>query len=199
MCKKIVLIGFFSEVVELCEKCGYEIVGYVDNERNDSVYQFLGNDSEFLDKMEMFLLYELFIVPDSPELREKLYNTYHNKGFRMATLISPNAIVSKSAQIGEGCMIQDGVNVSSNVVLGKCVRVNSMANCMHDVIVDDFCVIAPSAVLLGHVKVLDKAYIGANATILPEIKINGGCVGAGAVVTKDVTQEIVAGVPAKKL
>lgn len=199
MCKKIILVGFFCEAIELCEKCGYEIVGYVENKKNDSQYKYLGNDSEFIKKRNEYQSYELFLVPDNPKVRQKLYNIYHNNGFRFATLISPQAIVSKSAHIGEGCMIQDGVNISSNVVLGKCVRVNSMANCMHDVHIEDFCVIAPSAVLLGHVNILDKAYIGANATVLPKLTINGGCVGAGAVVTKNVMQETVIGVPARRM
>ena len=45
----------------------------------------------------------------------------------------------------------------------------------------------------------DDVWIGANATILPGVKIGKGAViGAGSVVTKDVKEyAIVAGVPAK--
>ena len=49
------------------------------------------------------------------------------------------------------------------------------------------------------VKIGNKVWIGAHATILPGVTIgNGAVVGAGAVVTKDVPENaVVAGVPAK--
>ncbi len=194
---KIILIGFFGEIVELCERCGYEIIGYVDNECTNGTYTYLGNDQEFLQKKEKFYNIPLFLTPDNPSIREKLYNLYSENGFSFQTIISPLATVSKTAIIAEGCMIQDGCNISSGVRLGKCVRVNSLANCMHDVSVDDFCVIAPSSVLLGHVNVKNKAYIGANATILPHIVVDGGIVGAGAVLTKNTRNKIAIGVPAE--
>lgn len=194
---KIIVIGFFQETIELCERCGYEIAGYVDNERLSEAYEYLGNDEEFLQKRDIYVNIPLFLTPDNPTIREKLYDLYSEKGFSFQTVISPLAIVSKSAMIGEGCMVQDGCNISSGVELGKCVRVNSMANCMHDVVVDDFCVVAPSSVLLGHVVVKNKAYIGANATVLPNIVVDGGIVGAGAVLTKNVKNKIAVGVPAE--
>ena len=58
---------------------------------------------------------------------------------------------------------------------------------------------APDAVLLGRVKTGKCVYIGANSTILPEIRIGtGSTIGAGAVVTRAVHEgAIVKGVPAK--
>lgn len=196
--KKVILIGFFSECVELCEKSGFKILGYVDKCNYFNNYNYLGNDDYFIKNKQKYLSNNLFLVPDSPSLRKRLYSKYTSEGFSFATVISPNAIISKTAVIGEGCMIQDGCNISSNVILEKCVRINSMANVMHDVSVSDFSVVAPSAVLLGHVKVNNEAYIGANATILPNLSVGEkSIVGAGAVVTKDVDNEVVvAGIPA---
>ena len=51
----------------------------------------------------------------------------------------------------------------------------------------------------GCIEVLDNVFIGANSTILPNIKIGpNAIIAAGSVVTKDVPENsIVAGVPAK--
>lgn len=202
MSKAIILIGYFSEAVELCEKAQYKIVGIVDNKQPIGCpYDYIGDDAHMLNNSEKYFDIPLFLVPDAPKARKKLYNLYHQKGFRFETVISPAAMVSKSAHIGEGCMIQDGCNISSNVKLGTCVRVNSLANIMHDSEIGDFSTIAPSGVILGRCKLKSLVYIGANATILPgKIVCLGGVVGAGAVVTKDVSKGVtVAGIPAKQL
>lgn len=202
MSKEIILIGYFSEAVELCEKAGYVIKGVVDRECPDNcTYEYLGDDDFVLGHAELYAGIKLFLVPDYPGLRKHLYEEYSSRGFEFATVISPNAIVSPSAQIEEGCMIQDGCNISSNVKLGKCVRVNSMANIMHDSEVGDFSVVAPSSVVLGRCRIDELAYVGANATILPEKRVGvKSIVGAGAVVTKDVEDGItVVGIPARKI
>ena len=129
------------------------------------------------------------------------YEEYKKAGFHFKTLISPGAIISKTAQIGEGCMIQSLCNVSSNSVLGHCVRINTGANIMHDVNIGDFSVAAPNAVVLGHVSIGNGSYLGANCTILPHLRVgDAAVVGAGAVVTKNVADKaVVAGVPARIL
>jgi acetyltransferase-like isoleucine patch superfamily enzyme len=70
---------------------------------------------------------------------------------------------------------------------------------MHDNIIGNFVTIAPRAVLLGRVIIEDCVFIGANATILPNVIVGrNSIVGAGAVVTKDVPHNTIArGVPAR--
>ena len=194
---RVILIGYFIETVELCKKCGCMIIGVVDvNAKGE--FPYLGNDDELMKNYNLYLDTPLVITPDDPVVREKIYWKYKKLGFKFKTLISPEAVISNSAKISEGCMIQSLCNVSSNVTLGKCVRINTGANIMHDGSIGDFAVVAPSAVLLGYVSVDQRSYIGANSTILPHLNVNkDSIVGAGAVVTKNVpSNTIVAGVPA---
>ena len=174
MAKEIILAGYFIEAVELCEKCGYEIIGYTDFKKQNTKHKYLGTDKEFMNNNAEYRNFPIFIVPDNVFVREKLYHFYKNNNFMIETVISPSATISPSAIIGEGSVICDRCNISSEVIIGKCARVNTMANCMHNSEIGDFCIIAPSAVLLGYVKVLNKAYVGANATILPHVSILGG-------------------------
>ena len=55
------------------------------------------------------------------------------------------------------------------------VKVNTNANIMHDCLIGNYVTVAPNAVLLGKVEIDDKAYIGANATLLPSVKNRGKC------------------------
>lgn len=197
--KKIILIGFSDEIIELCEDAGYDIIGIVDNKRyNKTRYEYLGNDQYILDNASKFTKTPIFLVPDLPKIRKMLFLAYKNAGFTFETIISPNASISKTASIGECCMIQNGCNISSNVKIGNGVRVNSLANVMHDNIIGDFSTIAPSSVILGRCIIGNEVYVGSNATILPTISVcSCSIVGAGAVVTKNVkANTIVVGVPA---
>lgn len=198
--EKVILIGYFIETVELCKKCGCDVIGIVDNEPK-GFCPYLGTDEEFIGKRLEYTDIPLVITPDKPEVREKIYKKYKRLGFVFKTLIAPEAVVSESAIVSEGCIIQSLCNISSNVFLDKCVRVNTGANIMHDGSIQAFSVVAPNAVLLGHVNVGTKSYVGANSTLLPNVNVgDNAIVGAGAVVTKDVCSNcVVVGVPARLL
>lgn len=197
----VILVGGFHEIIELCEECGFNVVGIFDN-KLEGYYcgvPVIGKDD---DAEKMFLQYghcKLIIVPDSPVIREKMVQHYQSIGYGFATVISPNAHISKTAEIGEGTIIQSGVNVSSFTKIGRFCKLNSNCNVMHDNVIGDFATIAPNAVLLGRVSAGECAYLGANSTVLPDIKIGSySVVGAGAVVTHDVVERvIVKGNPAR--
>lgn len=92
--------------------------------------------------------------------------------------------VAKEVKIGKHCLIAPGVFVTDHN------HDTTIGNPMFQ----QPCIKAP--VCIG-----DDVWIGANAVILPGVKISSGAiVAAGAVVTKDVPRNtIVAGVPAKAL
>ncbi len=201
MDKDVILVGGFHEVIELCEKTDFNIVGIIDGQLQDSYfgYPVIGSDTDAKALFPKYGKCKLVITPDSPLIREKLVKIYASIGYDFATIISPSATISKLATIGKGTIIQDGVNVSACTKIENFVKLNTNANVMHDNAISDFVTIAPNAVILGRVEVGISSYIGANATILPELKV--GChstVGAGAVVTRNVADcVIVKGIPAK--
>ena len=199
--KDVVLVGGFHEIIELCEECGRNVVGIIDNSLVGNYFgvPVIGTDADAASLFPRFCDCELIITPDSPKVRELLVNHYRHLGYHFATVVSPHAHVSKSAEIGEGTVIQAGVNVSSATKIGTFCKLNSCCNVMHDNAIIDFATIAPNAVLLGRVSVGCGAYVGANSTILPGIIIGAhSTVGAGSVVTHDVPDlRTVKGIPAK--
>ena len=200
--KEILLVGAFHEMIELCEDAGFVIVGLIDN-ANEGPYYYgypvLGTDKDAQSLHEKYPSCAVVITPDSPAVRKRLVNEYASCGFDFATVIHPSAMVSRTASIGEGSVIQRGANVSSNSRIGRFCKLNVNANVMHDNEVGDYSTIAPNAVLLGYVKLEEEVYIGANSTVLPN-KVIGreSIIGAGAVVINDVRPNCtMVGVPAR--
>lgn len=201
MNKKLIIVGAFHEMIELCENAGYDIVGIIDNEKKKEFlsYPIIGKDEEAESLYAKYKDISLVISPDAPLIREKLVNLYLKIGFNIETVISPTAMISKYATIGKGVVIQTGVNVSAFTEIKDFVKLNTQCNIMHDSVIGDYTTVAPNAVVLGRIHIGGKCYVGANATILPELTIGDEViVGAGAVVTKDIqNNQKVKGIPAK--
>lgn len=201
--KKVILIGGFHEVIELCETENIQIVGIIDNFKKDNYlgYKIIGTDEDAPEIYKSYSEVPVIISPDLPIKRNHLVDMYSKIGFDFLNLISSNTIVSKSATLGKGVVIQSKANISSFVNIGDFVRINSMANIMHDSFIDSFSTIAPNAVILGRVKIGSHCYVGANCTILPYISIgNNSIIGAGSVVTKDVPENVtIIGNPGREL
>lgn len=199
----IIIVGGFSEVIELCELAGHRIVGIFDKENSEEIlgYPNLGNDNIAFQEAPKFTKYPVIISPDLPQVRKKIVQAYYNSGYKFINVISPNSFISKSASLGNGNVIQSHVNISASVHLGNFIKVNTSANIMHDVKVGDYSTIAPNAVILGRVEIGGSVYVGANATILPDKTIaERAIIGAGAVVTKNVEQDVTCvGNPARQL
>ncbi len=190
---QIILVGAFHEMVELCEYCGKEIVGIIDQATKGTFmgYQVLGDDHSAPAIYERWGSIPVVLSPDMPAKRRGLRDHYARIGFGFETLIHPKAMVSKSASIGKGVVVQAGTHISSKVVINDFARINVFANLMHDVSVGTFATIAPNAVLLGHVSIGEGSYVGGNATLLPGVGIGeGAMIGAGATVTRNVGNHV---------
>lgn len=202
MSKKVILVGGFHEITEICELNNIEIVGVIDpkgiGEYNG--YPIIGTDKDLDTIKRKYKDVPVFITPDSPRIRRKLSISYEKEKFNFISLIHPQARVSSSAKIGKGVVIQEGASVSSFSIIGDFVKINTRANITHDVHIHEFSTIAPSAVILSHTVIHSGCYIGANSTIMAnKIILSDSIVGAGAVVTKNVDNNTtVLGNPARR-
>lgn len=201
--KRAILIGGSHQMIELCELCGKYILGIVDNRLSGTYWghAIFGGDEIAGDLSREYAGVPLVISPDNPVVRKSLVALYGRFGFTFCTLVSPRAIVSPSARIGGGSIIESGAFVNTAVTIGAFVRINLGANVMHDSNIGAYTTVAPNAVILGRVKVGEAAYVGANATVMPDRYVGAGSVaGAGAVVTRDVADGVtVVGNPARPL
>lgn len=201
---QIILIGGFCETIELCQSCGFDIVGVVDFDDHETQryrLSYLGDDEAFLRNAESYKTCSLVISPDFPAVRRKVASRYRSAGFSFANVISPRAEISGTATLGKGVFIQSGVLISAHSVIGDFVRMNHGAQVFHESKIGAYTTLAPRATVLGRVDVAEGCYVGAGAIILPNRVIaEGVTVGAGAVVTENVEAGVtVVGVPAREM
>ncbi|MCA0970859.1 sugar O-acetyltransferase [Halobacillus litoralis] len=106
-----------------------------------------------------------------------------------------NIEVGKNVFINSGCRFQDqgGITIGDGSLIGHNVV---LATLNHDMNPEKRSTLHPARITIG-----TNVWIGANATVLPGVTIGDGeVIAAGAVVTKDVESNVVAGgVPAKPL
>jgi len=106
-----------------------------------------------------------------------------------------NIRIGERVFVNSGCRFQDqgGITIGDDALIGHNVVI---ATLNHDLDPSLRAATVPEPVIIGN-----RAWIGANATVLPGVTIGeGAVVAAGAVVTKDVApRTIVGGVPARRI
>lgn len=128
-----------------------------------------------------------------PRLRVKLYDLAKNAGFVFPNLVSPRAIVSSYASLGNGNFIAPGVIINAGSKVGDNCIINTGAIIEHDCVIGDHVHVASGSVLSGGVSVGDYTHIGTGAFVIQNLKIGERTIiGAGSVVTRDVRKNVLA-------
>ena len=137
------------------------------------------------------------------------------KSYRIGknTQIWQYCVVLSNAIIGEDCNINANVFIENDVIIGDRVTIKSGVQVWDGITIENDVFIGPNVTFTNDLYPRSKQYpekfisidvkqgasIGANSTILPNVKIGEfSMIGAGSVVTKDVLPfELVYGNPAK--
>jgi sugar O-acyltransferase (sialic acid O-acetyltransferase NeuD family) len=177
------------------------IAGYLEKERNALLgyptdYQIVGYEDTF-----SFNSSDLAVIGIAdPAIKERIYHKLKGK-IQFFTFISPDAVVGKFNEIGEGAIICPRCVVTTNVSIGKLVTINVGAQVGHDVLIDDFSSIMPNVDIAGKCRLGKKAFVGMKATIIPQRKIcDNAKIGAGSVVLRNIKDaKTVFGNPARAI
>lgn len=165
-------------------------------------YPVLGNDKAvYRWKPSDVLLVNAIGSIGIPTNRKLLYEKFHAKGYRFASVIHPSAIIASDCKLGEGVQIMAGAVLQSGSCIGNNVIINTKASIDHDTVVGQHVHIAVGSTIAGGVRIGDCAFIGAGSTIIQNIDIGANSiVAAGAVVIRDVKESTtVMGVPAREV
>lgn len=127
------------------------------------------------------------------------FQSGHKVTIRENTKIGDNVRIGTLSDIQHHCDIGNYVNIHSNVFIGEMSRINDFVWIYPNVILTNDPT-PPSNTIKG-IHIDSYAVIAAGSIILPGIIVNrDALVGAGSIVTKDVTEEcVVVGNPAKKI
>lgn len=203
MSKQIVIIGAGGHgkvVADIARKNGYDDIVFLDD--NNALaecegYPVCGTGREF----DKFPGRDFVVAIGNSHIRQALQKEIAGKGMRFATLVHPNAVVSESAQLGEGSVVMAGAVINPNAKIGKGCIVNTCASVDHDCCIGAYTHISVGAHIAGTVTIGIHCFVGAGAVVSNNIQIAEETIlGAGAVVVKSIDQSgVYVGVPAKKI
>ena len=187
MKSKLILVGAgghcLSVIDTIEQENKFEIIGILDNEKTTEEkilnYPILGND-DLIPTYNTDNIYFLITVGQikSPSIRIKLAALLLN--CKVATIISPNAYISKHAQINPGTVILHGATINAGVKIGNHCIINTQANIEHGVIIEEFCHISTGAMINGDCYIKKGSFIGSNATLIQgKIIEENSIIGAG--------------------
>ncbi len=108
--------------------------------------------------------------------RMRIYHQLKDIGYRLATIISPMAEVSRHADIGEGTVIMHMAAIGPAGSVGVNGIVNSRALIEHDCHIGAHCHISTAAVLNGGVQVGEGSFIGSGTVVRQGLAVGAGCV-----------------------
>ena len=171
MKKNLILIGAGGhaksciDVIEQENK--FIIAGIVDF--NSSIsdllgYPLLGHDDD-LAKLKLHYDYALITIGQikTPAIRIRLLDYAKSLGFKLPTIISPRAYVSKHAKIGNGTIVMHDALINAGAIVGDNCIINTKSLIEHDAVIENNCHISTGAVINGGVIVKQGSFVGSNA------------------------------------
>lgn len=216
MNKDLILIGsggcmreLVWQIQDLNKNSGeWNILGYIDSQppkKGMSVsvgmqdVPYLGDDDYLLNQAKQV---NAAICVGSPGLRKKIaLKLSRNPNIRFPNLILGDTRICQDAIFGKGCIISMDVRISTNVVVGDFVFLNTGSMVCHDGIIGDYVTLAPDVKLAGAVTVGVCSELGMGAKVIQGVCIGeNSVVGAGAVVVRDIGDNgTFVGVPAQRI
>ena len=120
-------------------------------------------------------------------IRAAKFLELREKGYRFANLISPHAVVSPDASVGENVAIGHFSTVGPWCRIGDNVLIGSSSNIGHHCQIHNHAFLPVHVVMAGSVVVGERAFVGTGAIIRDNVNIGAGSViGAGATILGDV-------------
>jgi sugar O-acyltransferase (sialic acid O-acetyltransferase NeuD family) len=197
---KIVVFGAgkIAEVVHglLCEDPSYSIAGFTcdrefmpGNEKQGlPVVAFEEVETRF--PPATFAMIVAVGYQEVNTLRADRCRQAREKGYRLASWISPRAHVPKSCVVGANCVVMDGASLQPEARLGEDVFVWSGAVVGHHATIGDHCWLASNCTVSSTAVIEPFCFVGVNAAIGHAITIGArSIIGAATVITRDTAPD----------
>lgn len=158
------------------------------------VEPFINFDVEAMRILERKYCTNLFFISfGAMRWRKKVFEFVTQNGWEAVNIIHPNAVVSPTATIGKGVLIECGCLITPSPVIGNNVVVNTGSQVNHDNIVGDHVYMASGVILSGGVTIGENTLLDDGVIVTLGRKVGeNSLIGAGGVVTKDIPNGVVA-------
>jgi sugar O-acyltransferase (sialic acid O-acetyltransferase NeuD family) len=177
-------------ILDIKEKIGTKILDY----------EIIGTDDDIEELSKDNLNFFITVGQiKSALIRMRIFEKLKAKDISLPIIISPEAYVSKYAQIGEGSIIMHQAFVNAGAVIGSNTIVNTAALIEHDAKVGNHCHISTGAIINGDCKVEDGCFIASNSVLAHGVRIHeNSIIAAGTPAFKDLeSNKILMGLPGK--
>lgn len=189
--------GHAKVVIQLLRALDYEVAAVFDDDPEKCEADFLGVRVEGpIDNVGSFPRRPSVIAVGDNKIRSAIASQLE---LDWLTLVHPRAWVDPTVLLGPGTVVFAGAVVQVATTIGSHVIVNTSASIDHDCAIGDFAHIAPGVHMSGGVQIGSGVLMGIGSVAIPETRVGAGSViGAGAVVTADLPDQVTAvGVPAR--
>ncbi|MDT2660862.1 acetyltransferase [Enterococcus hulanensis] len=160
---------------------------------------YLGTVSDLLNQEQSFFDHaQLVIAIGNNQVRKDVVEKLSKFDVHYMTIISPSAVVSLSAVIGEGSVVMPNAVLNADCKIGKHCIINTSSIIEHDDSIQDYVHISPGVALAGNVSIYEGTHVGIGACCIQGITIGKwSTIGAGAAVVTNISERALAlGIPA---
>ena len=206
MVKDIILIGSGQHcnvvLYNIKEQGKYNVVCIAEIDHSKSgrnidgipIEPFINFSKEAMDILQAKYNTNLFFISfGAMKYRKPVYEFLINNGWESVNIIHPNAVVSPTAQLGKGILIECGCLVTPSPIIGDNVVINTGSQVNHDNIIGNHVYIASGVILSGGVHIGSNTLLDDGVIITLGKSVGEDCViGAGAIVTKNIPKNSVA-------
>lgn len=192
--------GLGREVLELARAIGkWEQIVFVDDV-TDRAEIYGAHVYRFDDVSSLCGQVEFVIANGEPAARKTLYMKVKSSGYPFASVVHPACNISETAQTGQGCILFP-CRLYLSAYIGNNVLIEGGVNIGYDAVIGSHSLVNSMAFIGGYAWIGERVYIAPGALLRDRISVgDDAIVGMGAVVVRNVAAEaVVAGNPAKEI
>lgn len=202
---KVVVIGAGGHARSVCDvfldEGKHEVIGLLDPGVDQGVLgiPLLGDEDLLEPLLREGRAEGVHVALGSNKLRRRILERAVAMGYRAVSAVSPHAVISRFATLGEGIAVMAGAVVNVSAVIGDGCILNTNCSVDHDSVIGPYSHVAPGAALSGNVRVGEGSFLGTGCRVIDGVTIGAYVMlGAGGTAIRDLPEGVTAvGVPAK--